>query len=451
MRRLLPLALICWLQACGGSDVSVDGAAIDGGADSSADASVHDGGGAVDGSVRDGGSTDATTSDAASADGGSIDSGLRDAGDGALDASTDGGADADAVAPFCVLGDDTCLDRLPIDGMTLPYYRSHSLRTANPAIRNVVLVVHGNARNVQDYFATMAGLGFANDPAHTLVLAPYFQAVPTDVASPCAGNVDTPAATDVYWSCNGWKDGNAGATGYPLRQATTTYSYVAIDALLVAAKAAFPNIVRVTIVGYSAGAQTVQRSIAGSTEEDRTPAITTRYVVASPSSYLYLDDARIKSDAVCPDAEGCMLDATSFTAPYTDAASCPTFDDFKYGLASRTGYLRSIAANSADPMKEAAARAMLRTRYVSRAVTYVVSKGDSTNTSFAGYGELDKGCEAMAEGPTGASYRLQRGLTFYTYATQVLGAAHRLSVVPACGHDQSCVFNGIATTELFDP
>lgn len=371
--------------------------------------------------------------------------------DSALDGSDDAQADA-APAPFCSTGSTACLDRLDLGGFTLPYYRSHPLGTPNTAIQNIVLVVHGNARNADAYFATMAGLALAKDPVHTLVLAPHFQAVPADGVA-CAGAANTPAATDLYWSCGGWQAGN-GATN-----ASTTYSSAALDALVAAAKTAFPSVTRVTIVGYSAGAQTVQRSIAGSTEQDRTPAITTRYVVASPSSYLYLDDARLKPDAVCPDAASCALDATSFEKPWSGAAACATYDTYKYGLVARTGLLRSIAPNSANATLEESRKKLLRDRYLSRSVVYVVSTGDSNATlDPSGFAELDKDCEASAQGPVDpldprqTSYRLQRGLTYYYYVTQVHGAAHRLAVVPSCIHSQSCVLSDpIAQAEIFGP
>lgn len=62
-----------------------------------------------------------------------------------------------------------------------------------------------------------------------------------------------------------------------------------LDALIKTAKTAFPSLVRVTLVGYSAVGQTIQRYAGGNTEHDRTPAIKTRYVVGSPGTYMYLD------------------------------------------------------------------------------------------------------------------------------------------------------------------
>lgn len=408
-------AIVAWGLACSSSPPSIEGPVADGGAD---DATIG---------PADDASADRDAPEPA-------DSGTRGDADGG---APDGGADA-AIAPFCRAGDDSCLARLDVGGMTLPYYRSHPLGTPNAALRDLVLIVHGVSRNADAYFTTMAGLAYARDPSRFLVVAPRIQALPTG-ATPCAGGVDAPAPTDLYWSCGGWLDGNKATNA-------ATTSYAALDALVAAAKAAFPSITRVTIVGYSAGGQTVQRMASGSVEEDATPAVQTRWVVASPSSYLYFGPERLAADASCADAATCALDGTSFVAPYFDAAACPGYDDYKYGMTARTGMLKGIAD------------ATLRARYVSRKVTYVVGEGDSDASALAKYGELDKGCEADAEGPASASFRLQRGLTYFHYATDVLGATHRLAVVPLvvngspCGHDQACFFaSTVAQTEVFGP
>ena len=165
-----------------------------------------------------------------------------------------------------------------------------------------------------------------------------------------------------------------------------------------------------------------------------------RSVVSSPSSYLYLDARRLKADAICPDDAGCTVDMTSFETPYWDSASCPTYDEYKYGLLARTGYLKTIPTP------------LLAPRYVSRDVLYLLSEKDSGNIPGAAFGELDVGCEATAEGPVGSSFRLQRGLVYHRYVNEVLGALHRVAVVPACGHLHTCVLTTQrAQDEMFGP
>lgn len=373
-------------------------------------------------------------SDAAPAADGAVVDGGADAGDAGVDAS--------GPAPFCQAGNATCLARLDVADTnpaipmkTMPYYRSHPFESPNPAIQNLVLVMHGIGRNADSYFAAMAGVAFARDPVHTLVVAPWMQCTDDVLASP----------TDLFWGCGGWVDGNrACPTCSPASTRPTTTSYDVIDKLVAEAKSKFPAIRRVTIVGYSAGGQLVNRYAAGSTEQEKTPAVQTRFVVSSPGSYLYFDARRIKQDVACSTLASCLADATSFEVPdYADPkwqlpTGCATYDDYKYGLATGTltGYLGRL-----DP-------ATLLPRYLSRSVVYVLSEGDNDGAAPA----PDAECEALTQGPFGDSFRLQRGLTYHRYVTTVLGAAHRVVVVPTCPHDHACVFGMPGTKdEVFGP
>jgi hypothetical protein len=325
-----------------------------------------------------------------------------------------------------------CLDRMDFGAGKLPYYRSHGLDSPHPNIRNLVLVQHGNSRNPWEYYDTIASLAIARDPVHTAVIAPHFQT-----------SADGPPSGDLFWSSDDWKSGLAARNG-------AVESYAAIDALLVAAKKVFPRLERVTVLGFSAGGQTLQRYAAGSTEQDRTPGILTRFVIGSPGSYLYLDGRRLKADVQCSTAASCAVDAASFEVPdyavqpggctSPDPGTVPGgggYDDYKFGLANRAGYLSRVS--DAD----------LKIRLPSR---QVLAAGDSDTSAGTAYSVLDKECPAMVQGPVGASFRLQRGLVFHKYITLLFGATHRVSVVPTCKHDEACVFASVeAGREIFEP
>lgn len=338
------------------------------------------------------------------------------------------GRGSPAAAP-CARSERACRARFDVASGRIPYYRSHSLEELHPEILNLIVIVHGAQRHAGRNFATVAGLAAGRDPIHTAVLAPHFQ---TARHRRCFGARDTPARRDLYWSCNEWKDGLAAMND---AQAS---SFRCLDALIAAAKAVFPRLQTVTVAGHSAGGQFVQRYAAGSKEPDRTPGIETRYVVANPSSYMYLDARRLKRDARCDDADHCPLDDGSFEAPYYNRTGCPNYDVFKYGLRGRSGYLAEMTDSE------------LRSRYVARRVVYLLGEADSGPTTEALYGELDRSCAAVAQGPRGASFRLQRGLVYHQYVTRLFRAPHRLRVVPGCGHDEACVFSSDAgVDELF--
>jgi hypothetical protein len=165
-----------------------------------------------------------------------------------------------------------------------------------------------------------------------------------------------------------------------------------------------------------------------------------RFVVGDPSSYLYFDETRLSSGQSCSDRDHCPLTAASFSAPYANAASCATYDNYKYGLMGRLPpYLASMTT------------AQIRTRYSGRDVTYLVAALDDGPTTTADYSVLDIGCEADAQGPiisatdpngqiVNHSYRMQRALTYWHYMTDVLSVPHQMQWVPNCGHKAGCVY-----------
>jgi hypothetical protein len=121
-----------------------------------------------------------------------------------------------------------------------------------------------------------------------------------------------------------------------------------------------------------------------------------RYVVANPSSYAYFSADRPEPQI---------------------AASCPGYNNWKYGMEARPPYLASPGA------------AELEQRYASRQVIYLLGTRDTNPNHPA----LDKSCMAEAQGP----YRYARG---HSYAAAMAARAggtpnHRLWDVPDVGHD----------------
>jgi hypothetical protein len=96
-----------------------------------------------------------------------------------------------------------------------------------------------------------------------------------------------------------------------------------LDALLgkAADRRVLPNLSQIVLVGFSAGGQLVQRyAVVGRGEGAfGRGGIDLRYVVGSPSSYLYFTEDR-------PRPEGGF-------GPFAEAAACPNFNPWKYGLA----------------------------------------------------------------------------------------------------------------------
>jgi hypothetical protein len=294
------------------------------------------------------------------------------------------------VAPAAASGTCTaaarCADLIRLEGGgLLPYYRSLPL-VPSGAVRRVVLVVHGNRRNADEYFE------YAIEAARTegvldstLIIGPHFQTAD-----------DQPGPGEHYWSSGGWK------TGDRSRDRARVSSFAVMNQLLgavcPAGRGPFPSLRSVVLVGHSAGAQFVNRYAAGGAGCPD-PAVEVRYVVMNPSSYLYVDGRRP------------MDDAGRFLEPRT---SCAGYDDYKYGLGDLNRYMRSVG------------RTELRRRLFTRRTTYLAGSEDTQLDS-----SLDGSCAARLQGEN----RLARFRSYGAYAR--LFAEWRGStfiVVPGVGH-----------------
>ncbi|MEO7330774.1 MAG: alpha/beta fold hydrolase [Minicystis sp.] len=350
-----------------------------------------------------------------------------------------GASASTSSAPVVVGAPTTCLEARPAcrgrlaigaAGKHLAYYASRPLDGADARPTRAVIVLHGARHSPEDYFQTMTGLAAAHGGLEaTVVIAPHFQ---TASNRECWGATDAPAPDELYWSCEGWKMGGAAEDD------AAVSSFDALDALIADLPRRFPGLTHVTLAGHSAGAQLVQR-YAAVTRIEETQRVPITFLVSSPSSYLYLDDRRLKKDARCTSPTDCALDKASFEAPFHGAKACPGYDDFKYGLAHREGY----AARAGE--------AEIRRRYAARDVVLLLGDRDTGKAPEAAFGELDKSCAANAQGPRDHSFRLERGLVYARYVSALFGARHALAIVPGCGHEDACLFaSAEATRQLFE-
>jgi hypothetical protein len=314
-------------------------------------------------------------------------------------------------------------DRLiPIGaGAVLSAFTSHPLDAPRPESEAAVIVIHGLNRDADVYYAAMlaavraaeaAGAGVKTST--TLVIAPQFL-TDRDAARHRLGH-------DVaYWTAGGWKGG-----GPALAPAAHPSSFAALDALLarLADRQRFPALRRIVIAGHSAGAQIVHRyAVVGVGDAEAARAgIEIRYVVANPSSYLY-----VTADRPTDDGRG--------VAPY-DPARCLRFDDYRYGL-----------RNPPEYVTQRPVEAMLRA-YAARHVVYLLGTADIDPH----HRVLDRSCAALAQGP----HRLARGEAYHRYILGVLGpdAArnHRKMLVDGVGHDSAAMFrSATGRAALFGP
>jgi pimeloyl-ACP methyl ester carboxylesterase len=287
----------------------------------------------------------------------------------------------------------------------LPLYVSADWSSPLPAITRAVVVVHGLGRNASGYFRNArkarAEAGEAGKGA--IVIAPHFLA-----------GVDIDAfrlpRDTLRWTFTSWEGGEPAVGPAPVS------SFEALDAILekLADRSLFPNLKQVVLVGHSGGGQMVQRYAiaargdAGLVKE----GVAVRYVVANPSTYVYFSRERPQPSI---------------------AASCPKFNEWKYGMEQRPAYLAGTAV------------AALEQAYVARRVIYLLGTMDNDPN----HSELDRTCMGEAQGPT----RYARGHTYAAMMKARDGGTpnHVVWDVPGVAHSGGKMLTSpCGVTALFD-
>ncbi len=293
---------------------------------------------------------------------------------------------------------EACRVAIPMGrGLVMPAYALWPLDRPRPELMRLVIVIHGNQRSAGAYFRRMARAAReAGREAVTQVMAPHFR------LSGDAGAGDDGA---LYWERSAdWKQGEDSAD-FP---GGAVGSFEVLDRMRewIARKRLYPHLARVVIAGHSAGGQFVQRYVLGSAAAPEGPAVAVRYVVANPSSFMYLDSRR-------PDGRGGFALARGSIRCLVNA--------YKYGPEGRNAYMSAVPLD-----------VMVR-RYRARDVIYLLGAADS-DPAAAG---LDRRCPARAQGP----HRLARGTWFKAYMDRFFAPhAHRLVLVPGVGHSANRMF-----------
>ncbi len=299
--------------------------------------------------------------------------------------------------------------KMDIDGSVLriPYFSATSVDSTNTAIRKVIIIVHGMNRNAGDYYRNMQDA--ASMSSHytdsLLIVAPQFLE---------EEDLDPNSLDDsyLYWS-SGWKSGSNSKNNSGHPRPARISSYAVMDTLMMRLAAHHPNLRFIILAGHSAGAQLVNRYAASSPVADKLftqYGIKTRFIVANPSSYLYLDGKRAVQGTT-----------DQFAVPST---SCSKYNNWRYGLDNLYSYPNQFGADS------------IRNMMKRREVIYLLGELDTDETSSS----LDQSCQAELQGKN----RLERGTIYYNYLVNYYGESiqqiqHR-DTVPGVGHDNHKMF-----------
>ena len=276
-------------------------------------------------------------------------------------------------------------------GKTLPYFVSDTPDT----VAHALIAMHGYTRDANRTFdAAAAAAQAAGRDADTLIVAPIYPVDAAEAARCSFHGVPVAEPGNALWRCSTWSDGS------PAQNDPAVTAFTAMDNLLAALLDSHPDVRDVTVAGFSAGAQFVQR-YAGFAAPPKRP-VALRYVVSDPGSFLYFDAVR----------------------PLPGAGRCPTYNDWKLGTNNLPTYLGRNAA---------AARAT----YAAAQLAYLEGALDTGSGPGTAYRLLDRSCGAELQG----QYRLDRGENYAAYDRRLLGkGAHSLTIVPACAHSVTCVF-----------
>lgn len=307
------------------------------------------------------------------------------------------------------------------------------------------IVIHGVARNAGTYWTILnnawakardASIGSARP--NSIRVAPLFFSTVEDQG------VYKP--NELAWGdSNAWTAGE-GSTNPPLSGVS---SFTVLDTLLdrFSDARAYPKMKTITFVAHGGGAQMLQRYAVLGKANPAPSRISLRYVVGDPSSELYFTQDR----------------------PVGVDASCPAYNDYRYGLNKYTAAYGTLSA--------ARAPALFRS-YAAKNVRYVVGLDDTSSTNG------DQTCMAHA---VGGPIRRNRSLAYWKYLHLLSGAspdsvkqfpgtfpaldpkygrtkqtniptsrkttlnqfkgvqiAHTLTVVPGAGHSASQVYSSAA-------
>lgn len=290
-----------------------------------------------------------------------------------------------------------CRATMTVEGHFLTLYASAPIDKPQPQIRRALIMVHGTDGNVESYYRTaIEATRLAGKLNETLVIAPRFVE---------RGHHDQFAdEREFIWTRGAdWRAGDLSNREVPPRVS----SFDLMNRLLarLADAKLFPDLSTIVLAGHSAGGQFVQRYAIGQAEDPK--LVQMLFVVANPSSYLYLDGSRPD-----PDNPGGF-------APF-DRGKCQA-NLFKYGFEKLNAYFKEQLVDE------------MTARYRARTVVYLLGESDTDPNA----ANLSRTCAAMAQGET----RFARGKAFMAYMDRFYRPHdHRMVIVPGVGHSARGMF-----------
>ena len=302
----------------------------------------------------------------------------------------------------------------------ITYFSPSNINFTNNNIKRLVIVLHGNNRTAeQRQNAIIQSANTENTYLETLIIAPHFIGTQELINN----NLDN---YHLYWSGTSWMDGSLSSSSgaYPREESFSSFEVMDNIITHIIYSEKFPNLTQIILTGFSGGGQFINRYAASNRiQEDLENEfnIEFKYLVASPSSYLYFNDERRVEESL-----------DEFEKPSN--ASCGTYNNYKYGLQQMNQYMKYFHVDT------------LINRYKRRSIAYGVGKRDNNPNSSS----LDKTCQAMFQG----DHRLERAIIYNNYLKYFfgdLGDNHKLYTLNGVGHDSFVFYNKSEIRKLLFP
>ncbi|WP_168731226.1 Ig-like domain-containing protein [Robertkochia marina] len=258
-------------------------------------------------------------------------------------------------------------------------------------IENLMVVVHGQNRNADEYFQFMnQTISGTSLQGNTLVVAPYFKE-----EAAAEGN-------ELFWGSSWRFGGNAGNVG------TAISSFDVVDAMITAFSnsSQFPDRKNIFVTGHSSGASFTHYYSLSSDIADVLPGVNFEYSVLNSQYFFYPTDRRYDEDT------------NSFETP----ASCTGFNSWPYGYNFVPEYVETTSDKNAMVQRLGA-------------MNMVLFHGQNDTSTTGTLNTTD--CGAVLLG----SNRLERGRNYDRYLNTYFPNNNRdLIEVPNTGHNAAGMY-----------
>lgn len=290
----------------------------------------------------------------------------------------------------------------------IPLVANRTLTESPLQITHAILAIHDYDRDATRTLAEMMKLA-GSGGQDTLVLVPEFL-IDADIAR-MGSQLPQKGSEFARWPLGAWTQG---ADSLPLGQRKGISSFTIIDLLLLylSDKEIFPNLEQIILVGHGEGGDFIQRYAAVGRAPDilAKQNLTLRYLVANPTSYLYLTSNR-------------YIDKKGLVVP--DYQQCQDYDNWPYGLNVLPPYVKKVGNNT------------IKLRFGSLPIVYMIG-GDITRDPAP-----DASCAARLQGID----RMARQAIYKTYLGVTFGEDiykfQRFFVIPKVGYDAGALYGSL--------